>query len=121
MTAVFVYGTLRSGGAAHAAILGDRVREVRPASIAGYDLYGNGLPYPFVREGAGRVHGELLEVAGGDATLAELDRYEGADYLRRRVEVETGDRRVAAWTYVARPEVDLSAESLIPSGDWLAR
>ena len=119
MTRVFVYGSLRSGGAAHDAVLGDRVRDVRPASIPGYDLYGRGLPYPFVREGPGRVHGELLEVAGGDDTLRELDRYEGDEYMRRWVDVDAGDRRVAAWTYVATPEVDLPAASLIDSGDWL--
>lgn len=119
MIALFVYGTLRSDGAAHAAILGDRVRDVDPASMPGYDLYGTGLPYPYVREGAGRVHGELLMLEGGDAVLRALDEYEGTQYRRVRVEVDVAGTGRRAWTYVARPEIELSPDTRIPSGDWL--
>lgn len=121
MTALFVYGTLRTGGDAHQDVLGDVVRLVHPASMPGFDLFGEGLPYPYVRPGSGTVQGELLELGGDDGTLAVLDRYEGREYVRRRVEVEVSGRPRLAWAYVARPDVELAEGSRIPSGDWLDR
>lgn len=121
MTEVFVYGTLRPGGEAHRSVLGDVVRGAHPASLPGFDLFGEGLPYPYVRDGVGAVHGELLELAGGEGTLAALDHYEGDTYVRRWVEVDVGGARRTAWTYIARPDVELAESSRIPSGDWLAR
>lgn len=121
MTEVFVYGTLRPGGDAHLTVLGDVVRAAHRASLPGFDMFGEGLPFPYVRDGSGTVHGELLELAGDEDTLAALDHYEGDTYVRRRVNVDVGGDRRGAWTYVARTDVELADTSRIPSGDWLAR
>lgn len=119
MTAVFVYGTLRPGGGAFEALLAGRVEAVTPAELSGYGLRGRGRRYPYVvAEPGGRVRGELVTV--DDRLLPELDAYEGSEYRRERMQVETDDDDHAeAWVYVAREEVEVGEP--IPSGDWLAR
>ena len=122
---VFVYGSLRRGGGAHA-----RLRPfgqcLGPASIAGR-LYDLG-PYPAARPArrpGERVHGELYRLTR-PAALAALDRYEGHEaadggadeYRRDRVPVTHAGRRRLAWVYwYARP---LRGARRLPAGVWRA-
>lgn len=94
--ALFFYGVLRpdlaSGRMAElVALLGPGAS----ASVAGSlyavaDLAGH---YPVMVAGRDRVHGTLLPLgpAFSTAELAELDRFEGADYQRRPLLARTAD------------------------------
>lgn len=122
---VFVYGSLRRGGSAHAR-LRSAGRWVGPASIAGR-LYDLG-PYPAARPARHpreRVRGELYRLTRL-AALAALDAYEGCDpagsaapeYRREAVPVECAGRRHRAWVYwYARP---LRGARRLPHGVWRA-
>lgn len=123
---VFVYGTLRPGGAAFARFAA-AVRKVEPARLDGADLYDLG-PYPMATSGAGRVWGEVLHLNPlvYHFTLHALDRYEGYHaptdgglFLRRPVEATLASgEKVTAWTYLGRPE-QVEGAPRIPNGDWL--
>ncbi|MFN8482927.1 MAG: gamma-glutamylcyclotransferase family protein [Anaerolineae bacterium] len=125
---LFVYGTLRPGGAAFGRIA-LFVRGIERARLPSHDLYDLGA-YPMALPGAGVVVGELLTLHSETYTYAlhRLDRYEGYDaaqddglYLRRRVTVTTAEgQAVAAWTYLGTAE-SIADRPPIPSGDWLAR
>lgn len=118
MERIFVYGSLRPGRAAHA-LLARHVRAVAPAVLPDHALHARGLPYPTVRpEPGGRVVGELVDVAGGEAVLARLDAYEGDGYVRVRVVAATAAGPVEAWAYVAAPGVTLGDATREPSGEW---
>jgi len=116
---VFVYGSLRPGREG-SGLFGAAVRAAVPAVLADHALHARGLPYPFARpEPGGRVAGDLLDVDDPDGRLlARLDAYEGDDYVRARVVVETAAGPRAAWTYVAGPGVTLGADTREPSGEW---
>ena len=102
---VFVYETLKRG----------QCREVcwpaKPLSIHDAEvsgvLYDLG-PFPGLREGVGRVSGEVWEFAPDDmpAVLAALDAIEGysnspSDLYRRVAKsVSLGNQEAIAWTYV---------------------
>jgi gamma-glutamylcyclotransferase (GGCT)/AIG2-like uncharacterized protein YtfP len=123
---VFVYGSLRRGGIAHA-----RLRPagqcLGPASIAGR-LYDLG-PYPAARPARcprERVQGELYRLTR-PAAFAALDRYEGCappagmvpEYRRELARVTQAGRRRLAWVYwYARP---LRGERRVPGGVWRGR
>ena len=120
---VFVYGSLRRGGDAHARLRAVAVR-LGPASIIGR-LYDLG-PYPAARPARRpreRVHGELYRLTRR-AALAALDRYEACDppagatpeYRRETVPVEHAGRQRHAWVYwYARP---LRGARRLPGGVW---
>jgi gamma-glutamylaminecyclotransferase len=92
---VFVYGSLRRGQPAHA-LLG-ACRFLGPARTASHwSLFDLGT-YPGASRGGERpLEGEVYEV--GEATLAELDAYEGCPdlFVREQVGLEGGG---AAWIY----------------------
>jgi len=130
MVALFVYGTLKTGHAAHG-LVADRVRSVLSARCRG-SLYALAAGYPaLVEDGPGWVFGEILELAD-PAPWLELDAYEGCDpvspatSLYHRVErpmaVAAGMRR--AWCYVMppdRPPLRPGAGArFIPEGCWEA-
>lgn len=112
---LFVYGTLRGGGAASHLLRG--CRPLGAASVPGtlYDVEGR---YPaLVREGEARVHGEFWSCPAG--RLAELDRYEGVEEgLFRRVEAEVEGG--VCQLYVAGPRLlpALRPDRVIASGRW---
>lgn len=93
---LFVYGSLRPGGAAWR-LVADLVQEVGEARTAGR-LHDTPHGWPAADLGAeGRVHGVLLEPRDPDAAVAlveQVDLYEGAPRLfrRRAVVVETATR-----------------------------
>jgi gamma-glutamylcyclotransferase (GGCT)/AIG2-like uncharacterized protein YtfP len=95
---MFVYGTLRSGAAAHELLAGcERIGE---ATVYGtlYDIDGR---YPaLLLYGSTPVRGEIWRCP--HALLRRLDEYEGAIRgLFRRVAVRVNE--YACWTYVAGP------------------
>jgi gamma-glutamylcyclotransferase (GGCT)/AIG2-like uncharacterized protein YtfP len=113
---VFVYGTLRRGGVRAMPDLFPGSKLVGDAKLSGrlYDL--GAYPGLMLDEAAPPVFGELYEV--DDDTLRKLDDIEApAHYVRKRVEVSSGDQRTACWVY--EPDFSLYPErTLIASGDW---
>lgn len=86
MTPLFVYGSLRRGGANH--------RELRGAAFLGAARTTGGYAlvrideYPALVAGSQSVAGELYAVDA--ALLEELDAFEGEAYARDRIELEDG-------------------------------
>jgi len=110
---LFVYGTLkRSARGNPHELLGD-AKFLNTASISG-ELYDLGS-YPGVYRNGGsgqRVFGELFALADStvDRSLKVLDRYEGSDFVRKRVYVTLPDgRRRMAWAYTLRERPDETA------------
>ena len=94
---VFVYGTLRSGGA-NAALIDAFDHRRAPAVLTGAGLWmWQGLP--FALEADGEVVGELVTTTQMAALLAVLDELEGVDrrrggdsgWYRRRLKVVQAD------------------------------
>ncbi len=131
---LFVYGTLRRGGALHAGIAA-HVLGAYPAETGGAIVR---LPegYPALLPGrGGRVVGEVLVLDTARA-LRIADEIEacppgapgrtgelGYRRVRRRVRrLDTGEQ-VAAWRYELAPEARGRAAARgrpIPGGDWIA-
>lgn len=109
---LFVYGTLRSSGAA-AALLANCER-IAAAEVGGvlYDIDGEYTA--LVLYGNSPVAGEIWRCPS--ELLPEIDAYEGVDEgLFRRVGVsvrQPAGRDVACWTYVAGPAI---ARKLVPA------
>ncbi len=107
---LFVYGTLEDE---------ERVRRLvgrrlpwRPGVLEGYcRMLDPSIGYPVVHPLAGSsVDGKVLEDLD-ERTLAVLDAYEGAQYRRVVVQVQTSDgRRVDAYTYVPAPRAPAAGE-----------
>lgn len=119
---LFVYGSLRPQGGAFGRLLETASLRVTPAVLGEHALYGWGLAYPFVREEAGRqVIGEMVELdpAHLEAVLAAVDAYEGPEYRRVEVEIDTDGQRMTAIVYLADPAVELGEENRVLSGDWM--
>jgi len=114
---VFVYGSLRSGGAGAMSTRYPESQFIAEARVNG-SLYDLG-PYPGLQldEAGSPVVGEVYEV--GDALLSELDDFEASsNYLRKPVEVWLGSERRSGWTYEPNPEF-YALEERITSGDWI--
>ncbi len=118
---LFVYGTLMRHEPAFRYLAAVSQRSAR-ASLPGALLYSTGR-YPIAVDGAGVVHGEVHWIAplAVARLLAQLDRYEGDEYVRvqRQVILATG-AAVTAWVYLGEP-ADAVAHVPIPSGDWRER
>jgi gamma-glutamylcyclotransferase (GGCT)/AIG2-like uncharacterized protein YtfP len=113
---VFVYGTLRRGGAGAMSIRFPDSKFIAEAQVSG-SLYDVGA-YPglLLDESGPSVVGEVYEV--GDETLGELDDFEASSrYRRKQVEIPFGTGRRACWVYEPDPEY-YSLRTLITSGDW---
>ena len=116
---VFVYGTLRRGGAGAMSVRFPGAKFVAEAKVSGslYDL--GAYPGLLLDESDSQVLGEVYEV--DDAILNELDDFEASSaYRRKPVDISLGSQRKAGWTYVpeASPEF-YSQRTLITSGDWM--
>ncbi|MGB5259712.1 MAG: gamma-glutamylcyclotransferase family protein [Gammaproteobacteria bacterium] len=102
---LFCYGTLQFPRPM-ARVSGLRPR-ARPAVLKDYGCYIlNGAVYPGIRPEPGmRTPGVIYD--GIDMRrMARLDRYEGDEYVRQRVQVHTADARLQeAWVYIIHPEV----------------
>ncbi|MCM3901441.1 MAG: gamma-glutamylcyclotransferase [Pyrinomonadaceae bacterium] len=113
---VFVYGTLRRGGARSMSIRFPDSRFIADAKVSGslYDL--GAYPGLLLNESNSSVIGEVYEV--DDEILNELDDFEASsNYLRKQVEISLGNQRRMCWVYEPNPEF-YSPRTLITSGDW---
>jgi gamma-glutamylcyclotransferase (GGCT)/AIG2-like uncharacterized protein YtfP len=89
---LFVYGTLRPGDTAW-----HRIEPPVPTRLPG-TLYDTGLGYPALTlDSAGTVPGWTIQLRAPATALAELDEYEGVEYMRVRVVDSTG---LSCWTYL---------------------
>jgi gamma-glutamylcyclotransferase (GGCT)/AIG2-like uncharacterized protein YtfP len=114
---VFVYGTLRRGGAGAMSIRFPDSKFIADAKVTGslYDL--GAYPGLLLNESNSSVIGEVYEV--DDEILNQLDDFEASShYWRKQVEISLGDHRTACWTYEPQPEF-YSPRALITSGDWI--
>ena len=99
MNRLFVYGTLREPGIC-GGVLG-RVPGSVPAILHGYVRHGvRGEAYPAIIPQAGSSVRGLLYENLSTGELALLDAYEGDEYARSLVEVDTGQGTVTVWAYV---------------------
>lgn len=98
MHKLFVYGTLLKGRPAH--FLLKKCKFAGKAVARHLALYRVEEHFPgAVAEAGSKVRGELYEVK--DRTLAVLDKYEGEEFCRCRVEVELeGGEVCEAWAYL---------------------
>ena len=107
---LFVYGTLQDDDRVHS-IVGRRI-PWRPAVLEGYrGTLDASLGHPVVHPLTGStVDGKLLEGVD-DQSLTALDAYEGPEYRRMIVQVQTnGGRPVDAYIYIpvrSRPPATL--------------
>jgi gamma-glutamylcyclotransferase (GGCT)/AIG2-like uncharacterized protein YtfP len=108
---LFVYGTLQ-----HPPLLEHllgRVPAWQPATLAGWRAARlRGRVYPGLVPGGGPATGRLVEV--DDHELELLDRFEGPQYERIRVQVAVDAGVVDAWAWRLRDEHTGLAEDL----DW---
>lgn len=125
--ALFVYGSLRAG-AKHPMyeVLKEHGTLEGPARVRGRLYVVDWYPGLVLDDAAGWVVGELWGSLD-DAAWPVLDFYEGCsaedpaphEYVRRTATVDAGGVERRAWIYdYAR---DVSALSVVASGDWLAR
>lgn len=113
MPFVVVYGTLRRGGGNARLLAGAPM--VRELTVRGRMHSLGGYPAVTLEDG-GEVRAELYKV--DDATLARLDRLEGAPklYQRTKIRIVEGD----AWIYTMAAS-RLRRLPVVESGDWNAR
>lgn len=113
---VFVYGTLRRGGAGAMSIRFPNSKFIAEAKVSGslYDL--GAYPGLLLNEADSLVTGEVYEV--DDETLNQLDEFEAAShYLRKQVEISLDTQKRICWVYEPDPEF-YSLRKLITSGNW---
>jgi gamma-glutamylcyclotransferase (GGCT)/AIG2-like uncharacterized protein YtfP len=114
---VFVYGTLRRGGAGAMSVRFPGARFIGGAKVGGslYDL--GAYPGLLVNESNSSVIGEVYEV--DDELLGQLDEFEASSHYRRKqVEISLETRREVCWVYEPDPAY-YSLRTLITSGDWM--
>ncbi|HEV7376687.1 MAG TPA: gamma-glutamylcyclotransferase family protein [Pyrinomonadaceae bacterium] len=114
---VFVYGTLRRGGAGAMSIRFPDSKFIADATVSGslYDL--GAYPGLLLNESNSLVIGEVYEV--DDEILNKLDDFEASsNYWRKQVEISLDTHRKIGWTYEPNPEF-YSHSTLITSGDWV--
>lgn len=114
---VFVYGTLRRGGAGAMSIRFPDSKFIAEAKVSGglYDL--GAYPGLLLDESNSSVVGEVYEV--DDETLNKLDDFEASSHYRRKqFEISLGTHKKMCWTYEPDPEF-YSLRTLITSGDWM--
>lgn len=113
---VFVYGTLRRGGAGAMSVRFPGAKFIADAKVSGrlYDLGAH--PGVLLDESDSTVMGEVYEV--DDELLNELDEFEASSHYRRKqVEISLGTHTRPCWVYEPEPEF-YSPRTLITSGDW---
>ena len=77
--------------------------------------------YPGLQlEGATEIRGELVTLKNVAAALAWLDEYEGDEFTRRELEVETAAGLVRAWVYAIEDRAVIASAIPVPGGDWVA-
>lgn len=113
---VFVYGTLRGGGSNHFRM--DGAEFVAAGMVKGRLYHIDWYPGLVPDGNAGEVLGEVYQVSAG--ILDELDRFEGSEYRRVRVEVNCGGNHRSPFSAWLWEWLGPCAENQrIASGDWL--
>jgi gamma-glutamylcyclotransferase (GGCT)/AIG2-like uncharacterized protein YtfP len=116
---MFVYGTLRRGERAWCQIepyaAASEPARCRGAMVA-FDRGYPGLQLTATAE----VVGELITLRDVAAALAWLDEYEGDEFTRRAIDVETATGPVRAWVYAVEDPAVIAAGTPVPGGDWVA-
>ena len=100
---LFTYGTLEIpavfqtvAGASHPS---------QPAVLHGYARFlVRGECFPGITERHGESTRGTLYFEMDPDTLARIDRFEGAEFERKAVEVSTDDKRFSAYVYTVLPE-----------------
>ena len=98
---LFVYGTLMQEELLRRLL--QRVPPAVPAILANY--HRSRLPgrsYPGIRYVRNRQVDGYLLTGLSTAQLQRLDRYEGSEYRRARVRVDTAQGRRVTWVYLLR-------------------
>src|SRR6266403_524231 len=114
---VFVYGTLRRGGAREMSKRFHNSKFIADTQVSGslYDL--GAFPGLLFNDSTSMVNGEGYQV--DDEILNELDEIEASSsYWRKQIEISLGTERRMCWIYEPNPEV-YSPHTLITSGDWI--
>lgn len=114
---VFVYGTLRRGGAGSMSVKFPNSNFITDARVSGtlYDL--GAYPGVLLNESNSWVIGEVYEV--DDETLNELDDFEASsNYWRKQIEISPGNQSTSCWIYEPDPDF-YRHRLLIKSGDWI--
>jgi gamma-glutamylcyclotransferase (GGCT)/AIG2-like uncharacterized protein YtfP len=111
-TRLFVYGTLRRQHAhemfhllaRHATFIGEGTVAGRLFDLGRYP----GMVKSPAEASAPQIAGELYEIAADHwpAVIAQLDAYEGAEYVREQMTVETAAGSTEAWVYVLNRSTD---------------
>ncbi len=116
---LFVYGTLRRGERAWC--------QIEPFAAASEEARCRGTMVAFERgypglmlEGDTVITGELITLAEVEAALAALDDYEGAEFGRVEIEVDTAAGVMRAWVYAIEDRAVMAAGTPVPGGDWVA-
>lgn len=113
MSKVFVYGSLRRGGALNGILDGSEFVNISK-TVPAYSLYSLGAFPALVAEGETAVVGEIYEVT--PETRSYLDRVEGHPhmYVRTPITLDCGTEvEVYLFPYAPR------ANELVESGDWI--
>lgn len=130
---LFVYGTLRPRSAppalAHILRFASNLGEASvPGLLYDFGSYPAAVAPPECGSQELRVHGEVLQIAGLESWLAELDAYEGFDpaswetslFVRTPCTATlTSGQALCCWIYLYRGTPPASAQ--IPSGRWNGR
>ncbi len=122
MSRVFLYGTFRPGQPA-GAMLEPHTVSVQPATTAGkLVLTQEGHPALLDPKahapGEAVVHGDLVELRDLAAALALMDAYEGEDFERVLLQVNT-EGGAAPWAWCYQLAAVHKAGETIPGGDWV--
>ena len=116
---LFIYGTLMKGIQTGMSLyLHSNSRLLSNARLSGY-LYDVGA-YPAViydKNAVSSIEGEVVEIDETEKVLAVLDEYEGLEYERKLLPVQTGTEISPCWVYIYVAEI--KNLRLIESGDYL--
>ena len=114
MDRVFVYGSLRRGGRAHALLAEGRFLGVTE-SVPGYTMLDLGA-YPALVPGEDAIVGELYEASPG--LIRRLDAYEGVPDLFVREKIALADG-TEAWVYIFRNTHRREDWPRVRGSDWI--
>lgn len=101
---LFVYGSLKRGGALHHELEALQARFLGLAKVQGdlFHIKGKSWPGAFPTANQSYVHGELYKMAKPAETLKKLDEVEDCKhglFTRKLVDAWAGNRKVKAWVY----------------------
>jgi gamma-glutamylcyclotransferase (GGCT)/AIG2-like uncharacterized protein YtfP len=115
---LFVYGTLRRGERAWCQIepyaATSEMARCRGTMVA----FDRGYP-GLALDGDTVIIGELVTLRDRETALAVLDDYEGDEFTRRAIDVETAAGPERAWVYAVEDHAIMARGTPVPGGDWV--